>query len=568
MEDFEYFYEDDDDINDMIYDSKQTNIHSNYINIEADKIIYPAVINDLEDLKTKKFEEKIIIESLNEHTLDFNIFDPNEENIIANFTLEFNNKYPFEAPKLKYSGPKYDFYTNLKLTFDFKKISQLEWSIKESIYTILIEILNIISIKNSIDEEIFWNEKENIFINFLKEIGYFKNISHFEENKSEFLNGKGIGYSKNSESNSIVNQIENSEKQVIEMFSKCVEYFSENLFTEYIQLLELPNILTFFIEKSSYLYISKIKDSLLQFKTYFNCTEYNESLIKKINVEKYYSILENSPNIIIQEDAESFISSHFYKKEYKESNLMHKLFKRIFIDIMDLNNYSLETDICRFMWCPEMPQFLKIIITSENEPYLGGMFEFHAFFPNDYPSVPPKVHLMTTGGNLIRFNPNLYAEGKVCLSLLGTWSGEQWCPVINNFVHIVQAISVMILTDQPVQNEPAYSSDIYFDYPEKEITSELLLVRKYKYQIKYYTLQLTILNQLKSNTSLFYPIYQFFYNKKKEEILKSFEIYLENSKKEEFYQIKTAKSFQSNSENLFNNYSEELESLLIQLKNI
>ena len=30
---------------------------------------------------------------------------------------------------------------------------------------------------------------------------------------------------------------------------------------------------------------------------------------------------------------------------------------------------------------------------------------------------------MTTGGNKVRFNPNLYDSGKVCLSLLGTWSG-------------------------------------------------------------------------------------------------------------------------------------------------
>jgi len=25
-------------------------------------------------------------------------------------------------------------------------------------------------------------------------------------------------------------------------------------------------------------------------------------------------------------------------------------------------------------------------------------------------------------------NPNLYSDGKVCLSLLGTWHGEGWTP--------------------------------------------------------------------------------------------------------------------------------------------
>ena len=35
------------------------------------------------------------------------------------------------------------------------------------------------------------------------------------------------------------------------------------------------------------------------------------------------------------------------------------------------------------------------------------------------------------GGGSVRFNPNLYNCGKVCLSLLGTWSGakgETWDP--------------------------------------------------------------------------------------------------------------------------------------------
>lgn len=40
-----------------------------------------------------------------------------------------------------------------------------------------------------------------------------------------------------------------------------------------------------------------------------------------------------------------------------------------------------------------------------------------------------QVLLKTTGGGSVRFNPNLYNCGKVCLSLLGTWEGgkgEGW----------------------------------------------------------------------------------------------------------------------------------------------
>ena len=39
-----------------------------------------------------------------------------------------------------------------------------------------------------------------------------------------------------------------------------------------------------------------------------------------------------------------------------------------------------------------------------------------------------------------RFNPNLYADGKVCLSLLGTWHGgdssEKWDPVQSNLMQV------------------------------------------------------------------------------------------------------------------------------------
>lgn len=51
----------------------------------------------------------------------------------------------------------------------------------------------------------------------------------------------------------------------------------------------------------------------------------------------------------------------------------------------------------------------------------------------------PQVHLCTTGGNRVRFNPNLYNCGKVCLSLLGTWSGdkgENWNPDVSTAVQV------------------------------------------------------------------------------------------------------------------------------------
>ena len=38
---------------------------------------------------------------------------------------------------------------------------------------------------------------------------------------------------------------------------------------------------------------------------------------------------------------------------------------------------------------------------------------FDLFFPAQYPAVAPAMKLETTGQGKARFNPNLYADGKV-----------------------------------------------------------------------------------------------------------------------------------------------------------
>lgn len=70
---------------------------------------------------------------------------------------------------------------------------------------------------------------------------------------------------------------------------------------------------------------------------------------------------------------------------------------------------------------------MRALITGpKGTPYEGGCFEFDILLPPDYPNKPPHVQFITTGGGRVRFNPNLYNTGKVCLSLLGTWSGPGW----------------------------------------------------------------------------------------------------------------------------------------------
>lgn len=100
----------------------------------------------------------------------------------------------------------------------------------------------------------------------------------------------------------------------------------------------------------------------------------------------------------------------------------------------------------------------------EDTPYSGGCFIFDIFFPPEYPDVAPQVNLCTTGGGRVRFNPNLYNCGKVCLSLLGTWQGgrgEGWEPHASTMVQVLISIQSLILVPAPYFNEPGYERTMH-----------------------------------------------------------------------------------------------------------
>ena len=68
-----------------------------------------------------------------------------------------------------------------------------------------------------------------------------------------------------------------------------------------------------------------------------------------------------------------------------------------------------------------------LIIGPPDTPYEFGFFEFAVKFVKDYPTKAPTVQAITTNGGRTRFNPNIYAGGKVCLSILGWVHRLQGC---------------------------------------------------------------------------------------------------------------------------------------------
>jgi len=103
---------------------------------------------------------------------------------------------------------------------------------------------------------------------------------------------------------------------------------------------------------------------------------------------------------------------------------------------------------------------IKILIMgSKDTPYSNGAFMFDLYCDDSYPNNPPKMVIATTGQGKIRFNPNLYSCGKVCLSLLGTWRGsasENWDPKLSTLLQLFISTQGITMSEDVYFNEPGF----------------------------------------------------------------------------------------------------------------
>ena len=131
--------------------------------------------------------------------------------------------------------------------------------------------------------------------------------------------------------------------------------------------------------------------------------------------------------------------------------------KRITRDVaaLDGNESLAKQGIYYFADESDMTKGLALLIGQEDTPYFGGFYFFSIQFPPDYPWSPIKIQTLTQDG-YTRFNPNMYREGKVCLSILNTWhDGPQWSG-IQTLESVLLVIMSDVLNALPLQNEPAY----------------------------------------------------------------------------------------------------------------
>lgn len=132
----------------------------------------------------------------------------------------------------------------------------------------------------------------------------------------------------------------------------------------------------------------------------------------------------------------------------------------------------------------DMTRVHALIVGPPDTPYEGGFFQFFLKFPPDYPIRPPRVRIVTTDAGRVRFNPNLYANGKVCLSILGTWDGPAWSPA--------QGIESVLVSIQSLMNEEPYKNEPGLQQERSSV------VKRYSDVVQHETIRVAVCGQVEA----------------------------------------------------------------------
>jgi ubiquitin-conjugating enzyme E2 Z len=177
----------------------------------------------------------------------------------------------------------------------------------------------------------------------------------------------------------------------------------------------------------------------------------------------------------------------------------------------------------------DMLKGYALIVGQPDTPYFGGNYFFELTYPSDYPHSPPKVKYWTNGNN-IRFNPNLYLCGKVCISLLNTWRGDQWtsCQTIST---VLLTLCTLLCSD-PLLNEPGV---------DKKHTD----LNSYDEIIQYANIDIAICDIIEKKPGVFVPFFENFYHLIKENFIKNYDKLLEFAEKKNIEFNKEAKNYKT-----------------------
>ena len=479
--------------------------------------------------------------------------------------------YPYAPPIITINEPKFDdvFLYSLA-TLDYFK--QEYWNPSNTIENVIHNIIQIIELYGTVDKDSsstininnhvikLWSllslEVEHNKIN----IDFVKLTTMTETNKNTTKMASGTGYSNSSSKDwDVKKYLSEKKNKTADIINHLKEINTKLLSCDNITLKminRLASILDYYLYDVNILEITnKIEEyaqiviMLTYLQEFYNQLEFKDrklstlvaSLIKTVN--EYMKMIKNNDNdikdifnsilalkvdletnqVVAQNDnydclkEKQFSACDFNKfsiiqEETKNSLLNAKRILREFSSLQKSLPFNYETSIF-FRYCEDSINKIKfLIIGPKDTPYQDGCYIFDMLLPTSYPLTNPRVNFLTTGKGTVRFNPNLYNNGKVCLSLLGTWQGETWNEN-STILQVLVSIQSLILIDHPYFNEPGYQSS--YGTPSGMETS-----RKYNEEVQSNNIRWAIIDNILNPVPEFADIIKTHFSIKKNEIIK------------------------------------------------
>ncbi|XP_066381788.1 probable ubiquitin-conjugating enzyme E2 26 isoform X1 [Miscanthus floridulus] len=184
---------------------------------------------------------------------------------------------------------------------------------------------------------------------------------------------------------------------------------------------------------------SEIDEKYKTFKQFDTVSDYSDN---------FYALTGQRNVHAVKKPSKAWVKRIQHDWKVLEKDLPEIIYVRVYEDRMDL--------------------LRAVIVGPAGTPYHDGLFFFDVYFPSRYPSKPPLVNYRSGG---LRLNPNLYECGKVCLSLLNTWSGtgcEMWNPSNSTMLQVLVSIQALVLNSKPYFNEPGYAMHANTSQGEKQ----------------------------------------------------------------------------------------------------
>ena len=162
----------------------------------------------------------------------------------------------------------------------------------------------------------------------------------------------------------------------------------------------------------------------------------------------YSSYSSKPPSFCVLESEAPPDHRFFHSTRQLTADLMRRIMKE-----HKIMQSSLPEGIFVRTWESRLDLLRVLIVGPLDTPYEFAPFVADFHFGPKFPTGPPDAHFHSWTGNAGRINPNLYEDGKICLSLLGTWDGEErneeWSSKKSTVLQILVSLMGLVLVKEP-----------------------------------------------------------------------------------------------------------------------